>query len=78
MEARRTVAVSLEAASLLQSREVADLAARVGDPRKRATLEDFRDLFDELDVEESVREELRALTPAGYTGVGSDLVDELD
>jgi adenylosuccinate lyase len=41
-------------------------------------LEDFRELFDELDVDESVREELRELTPAGYTGLGSDLVDELD
>ena len=41
-------------------------------------LEDFRELFDDLDVEESVREELCELTPAGYTGVGSDLVDELD
>jgi adenylosuccinate lyase len=45
---------------------------------KRATLEDFRDLFDDLDVDESVREELHALTPEGYTGVGADLVDEID
>ncbi|PSQ42760.1 adenylosuccinate lyase [Halobacteriales archaeon QS_9_68_42] len=45
---------------------------------QQVDLEDFRELFDELDVEESVREELRELTPAGYTGVGSDLVDELD
>jgi adenylosuccinate lyase len=42
------------------------------------TLEEFRALFDDLDVDESVREELHALTPAGYTGLGSDLVDELD
>ena len=45
---------------------------------RRVTLSDFRELFDELDVDESVREELRELTPAGYTGLGSDLVDELD
>ncbi|MFC6737080.1 lyase family protein, partial [Halolamina salina] len=45
---------------------------------RRVTLADFRDLFDELDVDESVREELRALTPAGYTGVADELVDELD
>ena len=45
---------------------------------ERVTLEEFRALFDDLDVEESVREELHALTPAGYTGLGSDLVDELD
>ncbi|MFC6836376.1 adenylosuccinate lyase [Halomarina ordinaria] len=42
------------------------------------TIEDFRALFSELDVDESVREELRALTPAGYTGVASALVDDLD
>ena len=45
---------------------------------QRATLSDFRDLFDELDVDESVREELHALTPAGYTGFGDELVDELE
>jgi adenylosuccinate lyase len=45
---------------------------------KRASLEEFRELFDDLDIDESVREELHALTPAGYTGLGSDLVDELD
>jgi adenylosuccinate lyase len=44
---------------------------------QRATLEDFRELFDELDVEESVREELHDLTPAGYTGLGSELVEEV-
>ena len=44
---------------------------------QRASLDDFRDLFDDLDVGESVREELHALTPAGYTGVGDELVDEL-
>jgi adenylosuccinate lyase len=45
---------------------------------QRASLEDFRALFEDLDVDESVREELSALTPAGYTGLGADLVDELD
>jgi adenylosuccinate lyase len=45
---------------------------------RRASLEDFRALFADLDVEESVREELRALTPSRYTGLGSELVDELD
>jgi len=42
---------------------------------KQVTIEDFYDLFDSLDVEESVREELLALTPAGYTGVASDLAE---
>jgi len=40
---------------------------------ERVTIEDFRDLFDELDVDESVRAELRALTPAGYTGLAASL-----
>ncbi|ESP89375.1 adenylosuccinate lyase [Candidatus Halobonum tyrrellensis] len=44
----------------------------------RTTLDDFRDLFAELDVSESVREELNALTPATYVGYGGELVDELD
>jgi adenylosuccinate lyase len=42
---------------------------------QQVTIEDFRALFDDLDVEESVREELRALTPAGYTGIAADLTD---
>ncbi|GAA0270401.1 adenylosuccinate lyase [Halobacterium noricense] len=40
---------------------------------ERVTLDDFHDLFTNLDVEASVREELRALTPASYTGVAGDL-----
>ncbi|QWC20776.1 adenylosuccinate lyase [Halorubrum sp. 2020YC2] len=43
---------------------------------RSVTLDDFRELFDELDVDESVREELKALTPAGYTGFADELVDE--
>ena len=45
---------------------------------RSVTLDDFRDLFDDLDVDEGVREELQALTPAGYTGVADELVDEID
>ena len=45
---------------------------------QNVTLADFRELFAELDVPASVREELRVLTPAGYTGVAEELVDELD
>jgi adenylosuccinate lyase len=45
---------------------------------QRVTIEDFRDLFDDLDVSEDVRRELHNLTPTGYTGVASELVDELD
>ncbi|AFO59256.1 MULTISPECIES: adenylosuccinate lyase [unclassified Natrinema] len=45
---------------------------------KDVTLADFRELFDELDIDEDVREELTALTPADYTGVAGALVDDLE
>ncbi|MXV63455.1 adenylosuccinate lyase [Natronorubrum sp. JWXQ-INN-674] len=45
---------------------------------KDVTLEDFREMFDDLEVDEDVREELHALTPAGYIGVASELVDDLE
>ncbi|WP_115864918.1 adenylosuccinate lyase [Halorussus litoreus] len=45
---------------------------------QRVTLEDFRDLFADLDVDEETREELMALTPANYTGVADEMVDFLD
>jgi len=45
---------------------------------QRASLSDFRSMFDELDVPEDVREELHALTPARYTGVAAELVDRLE
>ena len=44
----------------------------------QVTIDDFYELFESLDVDESVREELLALTPAGYTGVADELVDELE
>jgi adenylosuccinate lyase len=43
---------------------------------QRVSLEDLHALADELDVEESVREEIRALTPETYTGVAGDLVED--
>jgi len=45
---------------------------------QRVTLADFRELFDDLDVDEGVRDELRALTPAGYTGIAGEMVDGLE
>jgi len=42
------------------------------------TMADFRALFDDLDVPAPVREELKALTPAGYTGLADELVDDLE
>ncbi len=44
----------------------------------RVDLEDFRALFDDLDIDPAVREELRALTPAGYTGIAADLAGSID
>ncbi|QLG50286.1 adenylosuccinate lyase [Natrinema halophilum] len=44
---------------------------------KDVTLADFRELFDDLEVDEDVREDLRALTPTGYTGVAGELVDDI-
>ncbi|MFD1512016.1 adenylosuccinate lyase [Halomarina rubra] len=45
---------------------------------REVTIEDFHEMIRALDVDEAVREELLALTPAGYTGYGAELVDELD
>ncbi|UPV99287.1 adenylosuccinate lyase [Halorussus gelatinilyticus] len=42
---------------------------------RRVTLDDFRDLFEELDVDEDTREELLDLTPAGYTGAAGQMVE---
>ncbi|WP_254537402.1 adenylosuccinate lyase [Halomarina litorea] len=43
---------------------------------REVTIEDFHDMFEDLDVDESVREELYALTPEGYIGLASELVDD--
>ena len=45
---------------------------------RRTSLEDFRELFRELDVDKRTREQLLDLTPAGYTGLASELISELD
>jgi adenylosuccinate lyase len=45
---------------------------------KRVTIADFHALFDDLDVDDDVRAELKALTPTDYVGVASALVDDLD
>jgi adenylosuccinate lyase len=44
---------------------------------ERVSLDDFQDLFADLDVEESVREELLALTPESYTGLGEELARDV-
>ncbi|NHN57999.1 MULTISPECIES: adenylosuccinate lyase [Halorussus] len=45
---------------------------------RRVTLEDFRELFADLDVDEATREELLDLTPAGYTGAASEMAIDFD
>ncbi|WP_135661561.1 adenylosuccinate lyase [Halorhabdus rudnickae] len=40
------------------------------------TLADFRTLFADLDVSSDVRDELEALTPAGYTGLAAEMVED--
>ncbi|WIV66924.1 adenylosuccinate lyase [Natrialbaceae archaeon AArc-T1-2] len=45
---------------------------------QEVTLEDFRELFDDLEVDDRTREQLLALTPSDYVGVGPELVDELE
>jgi len=58
----------------------ADAYERVKDLTRgqNVTLEDFQDLFADLDIPESVRMELQALAPTDYTGVADELVDELE
>ncbi|GAA0449110.1 adenylosuccinate lyase [Halococcus dombrowskii] len=45
---------------------------------RRTGLGDFRELFAELDVNETTRAELRALTPADYTGLAAELADSAE
>jgi adenylosuccinate lyase len=45
---------------------------------REVAVADFHDLFDDLDVPESVRDELRDLTPAGYTGIASEMVEDIE
>lgn len=45
---------------------------------RRTTLDDFRDLFRDLDVDERTRGQLMELTPANYTGIASELVDDIE
>ncbi|WP_049996996.1 adenylosuccinate lyase [Halococcus sediminicola] len=45
---------------------------------RRTDLDDFRELFADLDVNEATRAELRALTPAGYTGLAAELADSAE
>ncbi|MEF8851625.1 MAG: adenylosuccinate lyase, partial [Haloarculaceae archaeon] len=45
---------------------------------REVTMADFHELVADLDVDETVREELRELTPAGYTGIADEMVDDIE
>jgi adenylosuccinate lyase len=45
---------------------------------RRTSLDEFHELFDELDVSEATREELRSLTPARYTGLASEVAEQFE
>ncbi|EMA49687.1 adenylosuccinate lyase [Halococcus thailandensis] len=45
---------------------------------RRTSLDEFRELFADLNVDEATRAELRALTPADYTGLASELADSAE
>jgi len=83
----RVMAEELEATPEIVGEAVQTILRREGDTDayervkeltrgERVTLADFRALFDDLDVDESVRAELRALTPADYTGLATNLAEE--
>ncbi|NHN47654.1 adenylosuccinate lyase [Halostella sp. JP-L12] len=42
---------------------------------RSVSIEDFRELFDDLDVDDETRAELRSLSPETYTGVANELAD---
>ena len=42
------------------------------------TIEDFHELFESLDVDDAVREELLSLTPTGYTGIARELSSDTE
>ena len=45
---------------------------------ERVTIEDFRALFEELDVDDDVEAELKALSPETYVGIADALVDDIE
>ncbi|WP_284007558.1 adenylosuccinate lyase [Haloarcula pelagica] len=44
---------------------------------QQVTMADFQAMIDDLDVDESVRAELSALTPTGYTGIAEQLAEDI-
>jgi adenylosuccinate lyase len=41
-------------------------------------LEDFHELFSKLEISDELRQELKALTPAEYTGIADKIVDDVE
>ena len=66
--------------TILRREGDADAYERVKDLSrgKRVTLDQFRRLFDELNVPDDVKEELRQLDPETYTGVAADLARDAE
>jgi len=78
---RTTPAVIGEAVQTILRREGQDDAyerVKALTRGREVTLEDFRTLFADLEVDEGVRAELQALTPERYVGVATELVEELE
>jgi adenylosuccinate lyase len=66
--------------TILRREGHADAYERVKDLTRgtETGLEDLREAIRGMEINEGVREELLTLAPAGYTGLASDLVDEID
>jgi adenylosuccinate lyase len=66
--------------TVLRREGYADAYERVKDlTRGRlVSLAELHELIGDLDVDEDVKDDLRALTPATYTGVANDLADDLE
>ncbi|MFC7232349.1 adenylosuccinate lyase [Saliphagus sp. GCM10025308] len=78
---RETPAIIGEAVQTILRREGRDDAyeqVKALTRGREVTLEDFHDLFADLEVSDEVREELLALRPETYVGVASELVDDLE
>ncbi|WP_312910225.1 adenylosuccinate lyase [Natronosalvus caseinilyticus] len=78
---RKTPAIIGEAVQTILRREGRDDAyeqVKALTRGREVTLEDFHDLFADLEVSDEVREELLALRPETYVGVANDLVDDLE
>ena len=83
----QVIAEDLEATPEIIGEAVQTILRREGDTEayervkeltrgRSVAIDDFHELFVSLDVDDAVREELLALTPAGYTGIADELATE--